>query len=227
MATVIRLNNANFDNPNLPVFFPVESDGLIAAYTFDGRISTLAGGPLNITGNPILDETGVTINSATDIITTNVVDDEHDELTVFMVGKRIATPATNSFMVGSYTEGFTVYSQDGKLIIWGEDSTDGSQVQPSSLVFDVSKPFLSVAQRSLDTVKLSVPGLNMVTSQSAESTLTRSSGKIRLGEKSIGKEAIIHISALLIYNKILDDTTVSKINSQLRSYFSPLDINIQ
>ncbi|MFH4522700.1 hypothetical protein, partial [Vibrio alginolyticus] len=62
MATVIRLNNANFDNPNLPVFFPVEAEGLIAGYTFDGRISTLAGGQLSITGNPILDETGITIN---------------------------------------------------------------------------------------------------------------------------------------------------------------------
>ncbi|MFH4511590.1 hypothetical protein WKI32_11445 [Vibrio alginolyticus] len=227
MATVIRLNNANFDNPNLPVFFPVEAEGLIAGYTFDGRISTLAGGQLSITGNPILDESGITINSATDIITTNVVDAEHEELTVFMVGKRVATPAVNSFMVGTYTDGFTVYSQAGKLIIWGKDSVDGSAVQPSTLAFDVDSPFLSVSQRSQNMVMLSVPGLNMVASKTSENPISKSMDKIRLGESQVGREPIIHVSALLIYNKLLDEQTISKVNSQLRSYFSPLSINVQ
>lgn len=218
MTTVVRLKGANFNNPNLPVFIPIDTDGLIGGYLFNGKLTTIKGEALVFNGTHPYDETGVTIDSTKGNIVTKINDNTLDNATIFTVSRAVVTAATNSFIVGTYAQGFSLYAQPntGRISLWSRDSLSAT-VQASPLIFDVTKDFLCITQRTNQMVRMSLPLSGLASERSTTGTINKVAVPLRFGEENVGGSSIIHISAALIYNRAMSAAEIATIAQQLKN----------
>ncbi len=226
MTTVIQLNNADFDNPNLPKFIPVDSNGLLAAYTFDQRANTLMGSALEVTGTLEFDPYGVTIDNLNDQVEIPVKDADVPSITMIYIGKILPSASTNTHFVGRFADSLSLYAQSGRAMMYAKDDGDGSQVQTPAIFLDATKPTMYVGKRDINGVSLQVPGLNQTTSQPAKTALRMVDGNLFIGSSTSNEDYKSHCNAILVYNRLLSDEEINRIHYQMLNYFSAIGLDV-
>ncbi|EJX2556584.1 TPA: hypothetical protein LMR99_001597 [Vibrio alginolyticus] len=226
MTTVIRLNNADFNNPNLPIFIPVESYGLVSGYTFDQRINTLKGESLEISGTLEFDSEGVTIDNLNDQVEIPVKDSALPSITIIFIGSILPSPSTNTHFVGRFADSLSMYAQNGRAMMYAKDDADGSQIQTPAILLDTSKPTMYVGRRDRNGVSLQVPGLKQMTSQPAKTAIRMIDGNLFIGSSTSNEDYKSHCNAVLIYDRLLSDEEIARIHYQMRNYFSAIGLDI-
>ena len=234
MSTILKLLNADFQNPNLPVYLPITKDRIVEAYTFNNGLKVISGSAPTPTGAVEYDSEGVTLTAVNGTFQSNFISRDAGDYTIIMVAKKIESGVTNShFTANDRNDMATVYAGTGSASITAQDrdpafSAPVVRVSSSSAPFDTTEYFFFSFSSTLGGVSFKVPGANYEGSASATTPLTGAPNPTTIGPStSDTSSAKVKICAAAIYNKVLTDDEIAQNHEALKSYLkgsSSIDI---